>query len=324
MLFLKAYRDVTRRRIRSLLTLAAVLIGVAGVVAIITTGQALTRAQAEAYANASQADLTFWVWDAPDSLTRVLSTLPNVRAVEIRNDFYTRCQFPNGEWRDVRIFGLYDFPNTRVNKIFLTRGRYPLEGELLAETTATELVAVSAGDTLSCRAREGGHAQPLTLVGFAQTPNYPSAALLDFITLYAPARDVQKLLGIAGANGALVQVNDFAQADRTARDVRSLLDRRGLSHDNGLVRDPLNFPGKREIDALVLLLSVFSGVGLVTSGILVANTLAAITAEQVGEIGTMKAIGGTRWQILRVYLASALIYGLIGTACGLIIGTAIG
>ncbi|HEX4826846.1 MAG TPA: ABC transporter permease, partial [Xanthobacteraceae bacterium] len=167
------------------------------------------------------------------------------------------------------------------------------------------------------------HAQTLALTGFARTPNYPSAALLDFITLYAPARDVQKLLGIAGANGALVKVNDFAQVESAARDVRRLLDRRGLSHDNGLIRDPLNFPGKREIDALVLLLSVFSGVGLITSGILVANTLAAITAEQVGEIGTMKAIGGTRWQVMSVYLASALIYGIVGTAFGLAAGTGI-
>src|SRR5512135_3221057 len=77
-LFRKAYRDLTQRRVRSLLTIGAIAIGVAGIVAIVSTAQNLTRAQAAAYQNTSQADVTFWVWNAPSKTERALAEIPNV------------------------------------------------------------------------------------------------------------------------------------------------------------------------------------------------------------------------------------------------------
>jgi len=51
----KALRDLIQRKVRSALTLAGVLIGVAGVVAIVSTGRNLARAQAAAYADPQSA-----------------------------------------------------------------------------------------------------------------------------------------------------------------------------------------------------------------------------------------------------------------------------
>ena len=48
---------------------------------------------------------------------------------------------------------------------------------------------------------------------------------------------------------------------------------------------------------------------LALSGILVVNLLTAIMASQVRQIGVMKAIGGTRGQIARIYLGQALLLG---------------
>ena len=42
----KAYRDITGRKVRSVLTILGILIGVAGVVTIVSTSQNLIRAQA--------------------------------------------------------------------------------------------------------------------------------------------------------------------------------------------------------------------------------------------------------------------------------------
>jgi putative ABC transport system permease protein len=49
---------------------------------------------------------------------------------------------------------------------------------------------------------------------------------------------------------------------------------------------------------------------LVLSGILVINLLTAMMASQVRQIGVMKAIGGTRWQIARIYFGQALFLGI--------------
>ncbi|MBI3741524.1 MAG: ABC transporter permease, partial [Chloroflexi bacterium] len=267
-LFLKAYRDLTKRRVRSLLTIGAIAIGVAGIVAIVSTAQNLTRAQADAFVNASQADIKFWAWDAPFTTERALAELPNVADAELRNNFSTRCKW-NGVNRDVYLVG------TRT----------------------------------------------LTLAGFAASPNYPTATILDYATIYANANDVQRLLGISGANEVLLKIQDYTHARDTARDAERFLRRRGIDHGAPDVRDPQNFLGKRELEALFVLLSVFSAVGIITSGFLVANTLAAMTGEQVGEIGTLKALGATRGQVLLVYLVASALYGIVGTIVGIILGT---
>ncbi len=325
-LFRKAYRDVTKRRVRSLLTLLGIVIGVAGIVAIVSTGQNLAAAQEAAYANASQADISFWVWDAPASTARAVEGIDNVTAAELREDFFTRCRWPadavpeSQTARDVYVHGVQDFANMRVNQVFLVAGRFPNEGEFVAEQSALGVVPLHLGDTVTCRATTGNPDRRLTLVGIIQTPNYPSAAILDYLTFYAPSHDVKQLLGTAGSNGLLLKVNDLSRARDTSNEVTQLLDRRGISHDGGTIRDPQNYPGKRELDALFTLLFAFSAVGLVTSGFLVANTLAAIVAEQVGEIGTIKALGGTRMQVLTIYLAAAGLYGVGGTLFGLVVG----
>lgn len=319
----KSYRDLTKRRVRSLLTLLGILIGVGGVVAIVSTGENLARAQQAAYANASQNDVAYGVWNAPASLPRALSEIENVHAAELRVNFFTRCSWnENGtpKARDVYLRGVADFENQRVDEIFLRAGRYPKQGEAVIEESALAVIPLKFGDTITCRGNGSEPDRALTLVGAVQTPNYPNASLLDYATVYAPASDAMRLLGASGANGLLLKLNDLTQARDTAQDISQLLDRREIQRGAPTLRDPASFLGKRELDALLAVLTIFSVVGLITSGFLVANTLAAIVTEQVSEIGTLKALGGTRGQVMAVYLMSALVYGIIGTTLGLVVG----
>lgn len=319
-LFRKAYRDITKRRVRSLLTLLGIVIGVGGVVAIVSTGQNLARAQQSTYADASQADVSYWVWNAPASLPRALDEIENVRVSELRADFFTRCRWDTGA-RDVYLHGVNDFNNMQVDQVFLRAGRFPVtDSEVVIEESARTVIPLQFGDTFSCRGNSGQPDRTFTLVGAIQTPNYPSASLLDYATMYAPTSDVIRLMGATGANGLRVKVDDIALANDTAREISQLLDRRQIQRDTPVVRDPENYIGKRELDALLAVLAIFSVVGLITSGFLVANTLAAIVTEQVSEIGVLKAIGGTRGQVLLVYLLSALVYGVVGTTLGLVVG----
>src|SRR4029079_1989089 len=117
------------------------------------------------------------------------------------------------------------------------------------------------GDTLKCRGSSGESDRTLTLVGSIQTPNYPNASLLDYATMYAPSSDVIRLIGASGSNGLRVKVDDISRARDTARDISQLLDRRQIQRDAPVLRDPENFLGKRELDALLALLAIFSAIG---------------------------------------------------------------
>lgn len=322
-LFRKAYRDVTKRRVRSLLTLLGILIGVGGVVAIVSTGQNLARAQQQAYDAASQADISSWMWNAPPSLPRALVQIDNVSAAELRVDFSTRCQWTLNSVpgaRDVMLHGVTDFNAMQVNEVYLRSGRFPRAGEADIEASALDIVPLQLGDSMTCRGNGTQPAETFRIVGTVQTPNYPNASLLDYATLYTTEHDALHLIGAAGPNGLLLKVNDFSALRDTSREVMQLLDRRNIQHATPILRDPENYAGKRELDALLAVLGIFSIVGLATSGFLVANTLAAIVTEQVSEIGTLKALGGTRGQVMLVYLLSASVYGIAGTGLGLAVG----
>src|SRR5262249_38883809 len=50
---------------------------------------------------------------------------------------------------------------------------------------------------------------------------------------------------------------------------------------------------------------------LLLSGFLVVNTIGALLAQQVRQIGVMKSIGANTRQIVGMYLATVLVYGLL-------------
>src|SRR3954447_1930867 len=88
--FRKALRDLRRRRLRSLLTVIGIIVGVAGIVAIITTSKNLAAAQAQAYNNNSQQDQSWAVAGAPASIVEDVRANPNVAAAERRADYFTK------------------------------------------------------------------------------------------------------------------------------------------------------------------------------------------------------------------------------------------
>ena len=63
---------------------------------------------------------------------------------------------------------------------------------------------------------------------------------------------------------------------------------------------------------------------LALSGVIVVNLLLAMLAAERRQIGVMKAVGGTRGQIARLYLAEAGVLGLaalaIATPTGIVLG----
>src|SRR5579872_2540853 len=104
----KAYRDLTRRRLRSFLTIIGIVIGVGGLVAITATSKNMAAAQAAAYNNNSQQDMRWWLGGAPQSVVAAVQQVPNVAVAELRSTYYTKY-YAAGAWRDMLFDGVHDF-----------------------------------------------------------------------------------------------------------------------------------------------------------------------------------------------------------------------
>ena len=322
-LLLKALRDLVRRPLRSALTILGIGIGVAGLVAIVSLGQNIIRAQADTYDNASQADLDYWVWNAPPGLLRAIESVQNVDQAELRLSLYTKWRVGDS-WRDMELIGLSDFSAVTLNKFSIIEGRAPKPGEILVETSARDIAPLQLEQDLIYRDGQDYRERSAVISGFSRSPTYLASTLTSVTRAYMPASDVRRQLGITGYNELLVRLHDISRAQPTVERINRILDQRGVSHGWPLIRDPQNFPGKRELDAIVLVLTLFSAVGLGVSSFLVINTLLALLAEQVREVGIIKAMGGSRWQIVQLYLFAAGAYAVAGTLVGLALGALVG
>ena len=61
-------------------------------------------------------------------------------------------------------------------------------------------------------------------------------------------------------------------------------------------------------------------ISLVSSVVLILNTVTALITQQTDQIGILKAIGGTSRTILKVYLTGVLVYGLLALFISLPLG----
>jgi putative ABC transport system permease protein len=310
----KIARDLLNRRIRTALTILGIAVGVAGLVAIVSTSRNVARAQEELFADISQADLTFWLWNAPPNLAPLVQADPRVAAAELRVSTTTRWR-TDGGWADIELVGLDDPTDVRVNRFDLVAGRLPTAGEIALDVSAARAAGIEPGDEITYR-DAGRRERTLRVSGITRSPSYLSSAITNVAVGYVPARYLRRTMDIPGGNRFLVRLHDVRDGREMAEHLGRLLRRQGIQFSAPLVRDPDQYPGRRELDALIMVMFLFSGLGLLLSAFLVANTLSAAVTEQVGEIGILKTLGAGRNAVVGLYLLESGVCGAAGTLLG--------
>src|SRR5206468_3794221 len=184
-------------------------------------------------------------------------------------------------------------------------------GEMLVERDAFQVVGAGIGDDLIVKT-PGGVARPLRVTGGVHDVGQAQARMESTVYGYI-VRDTLPLLAeapVLDTIQVLVATNlyDEAHIRAVAARVRRAIESAG--HPVRGVTVPT--PGKHPHAALMgMMLLVMSGFGLfimLLGSIIVGNLLTVSMAAQVRQIGTMKAIGATRGDVARLYLAEAAAY----------------
>ena len=116
------------------------------------------------------------------------------------------------------------------------------------------------------------------------------------------------------SNGTPAQQLDQDYITAVANAVADKVERAGLTVRRVQVPEPGKLALQDLFDALSLLLTPLGLLALVLSGFLVINTISALLAQQVRQIGVMKAIGARRYQVVGMYLGAVLLYSLAALA----------
>jgi len=274
-----------------------------------------------------------WLYLDPQRVTveeieALLADLPGVEATTgvIRSYVLLTAEQRSEERVDIQKLREWPGAAVAVNRPLLMAGRAPQEGEseaVLLDRNVAAMYDVAVGDTIDMPVPGG--LQSLTVVGLfvsaelcpyyicPPAPSYLApGGMSDLELLPSPVPGVESLdVGLRLRNPAEVeQVQQAIEAALPAGAITGW-------HAWEFIRDMSNYASLPER----VLFTTFSIVAGLASGFLVANGVAEAVRNQTRQIGLLKAVGFTGWQLALVYLAEYLGLALVASLAGLAAGS---
>ncbi len=124
---------------------------------------------------------------------------------------------------------------------------------------------------------------------------------------------------------------DFVLAVKTADGVsqqaaRAALDAAAADYPNVTVRDQVEYRQSQEdqVNTFLVMFNALLILAVIIALIGITNTLVLSIFERTREIGLLRAVGMTRWQVRRMVLWESIIVAIIGALLGIVVGLVFG
>lgn len=307
-------RGVFRRRGRAGLTLAALTLSGAAFLAISTLSYSVNQTQSQL--NALYAYDVSLGLNAPQPIAKIraeLQAVPNVARVEqFTHDGVTT------QWGQLVLDGVQ--PDTHLYRYNLLHGTW-LTGNSANEIVISDIVAqktglhVGASFTISLPT----NSQAWQIVGIVHDPSSGTGVVgIAYTTVAALTAFNQQPQDVG--TGFLIQAQDRSNTavNTLATSLDNQLSQQGLNpyistHQQSIQRSQGQF------QILFAIFSVVAGIVALVGVLGLANTLTTSVLERRREIGILRAMGATGWDVARVFWVEALTLALIAWCLGAII-----
>ena len=322
----KVLRDLGQHKSRTLLVVLSIAVGVFAVGMIASTQQILSRQLMDSYLGVNPGNAVIATAPFDEELLKSVQRMPEVEDAAARLSVITRASLGPGRWRDLTLFALPDYDNIAINLVRPESGPWPPpRNALLVERNSLPLLEAEIGDTILVELADGRQRE-LVLAGAAHDINLPPARFTNqafgYITFDTAERwgfpRQYTSLSITVAENK----DDVEHIQRVTDEVKDKLQSGGRAVSFTWVPTPGKHPADEILPAIFLLLGALGLLSLLLSGFLVVNTVSAILAQQVRQIGVMKTVGARSSQLIGVYLGTVLIFGLLSLLVAVPLGAA--
>ncbi|HEY6806175.1 MAG TPA: FtsX-like permease family protein [Pyrinomonadaceae bacterium] len=321
---IKILRDFWQERARTLLVVIAIALGIAAFSAMMSSYAILTRELDHGYLATNPASAVIRMDAIDDDLIKTILADPSVSAAEPRRSISGQIKAGPFQWRNLVLFVVKDYANIQVNKLTPETGAWPpATGEILIERDAFQVAHAAVGDRVIVKTQNGTE-QTLVISGGVHDVGQAQARMENIVYGYINVDTLAKL----GEQPYLNELNILVAGDKfneahvraVAGKVQTLIQARGHEVKRVDIPTPGKHPHSELMGILLLSMSAFGLFILLLSGILVVNLLTAIMASQVRQIGIMKAVGASRWQVCKIYLGEAALLGVAATVLAIPFG----
>ncbi len=343
-----ALRALRANKLRSVLTMLGIVIGVAAVIAMFAVGNGANRqieeriaamgshlllvfpgavtSSGRSFGSGTASPLTL------DDARAIAAELPSVAAVALRLNGVAQLVFGNANW-STSVQGTSP-EMLSIRAWDLERGRNLTESDLrssakvclLGQTVARQLFGGLDPIDQVIRINK----VPMRVVGLLATKGSSAQGSDQDDTVFVPVTTAQKRLFGSSTPGRvqsiLVQASSAEALVSAEREVTALLAQRrrirpGQENDFSVRNLSEIMDAAREsTQVMSLLLASIASVSLLVGGIGIMNIMLVSVTERTREIGIRMALGARTADVLVQFLMEALIMSLLGGAMGIALG----
>ncbi len=328
----KVLSDLSSHKSRTALVVLSIAVGVFAIAVVMGGRGVLLREFDEDYASSQPPDAAYTTSDFGAGQLREVQRQPEVSLAEARRRVslrFTTSATPadsTAGWPSINLWALPSFSNMQISRISPEKGAEwpPGPGVVILERSALQADDYKVGDVITVETSAGNRTQ-LRIGGFAHDINAFPTTFTGTVIGYVSMETLADLDEPTQFNHLSVVFSgqDLTRAE-TSRMAASLRDDvlapAGIQVYNVQVPKPGSHFLGDIFKAVSLLLLALGVLALALSAFLVINTVSAIMAQQVRQVGIMKSVGGRARQIMAMYLALVGIFGLLAVALALPLG----
>lgn len=337
--FRLAVRNIRYRKKRSWLTIIGTMVGILAIVALISIGQGLENSVQSEFEDLG-GDKVFispggnsissrFTTSTAKLMEEDLQTVANTRGIDDVAGIVSGSQQIgySGDGQFLSVTGVPTDDGSDIVKqsqgIEIVEGRY-LRSTDRYSTVISESAAQNAfNDEVVLRSSLDINGTSYRVVGIAEVSGSGGGSI------YTNIDSARQLMDKENQYDQLItRINSGTTPKEVEENIRDSL-RRSRNVNEG-EEDFSTRTAADIVDSFTSQLSLIRGflvglgaISLLVGGVGIMNTMYTSVTERTKEIGVMKAVGATNWQVLRIFLIESGIIGLIGGTLGVLGGLSV-
>jgi putative ABC transport system permease protein len=321
----KVFHDLIGNLSRTLLVVVSIAVGVFSIGVIVGAYVIISNDMSASYAAHNPMNIELRVDSFDNSLLTIIKNMNGVKQAEGRSVFTVRARIPgNSQWVTLNMVAIDDFAKSKINLLSDISGiNRPLKGQVLLEQKALTALHVPLGTDLEFELSNGA-ILAMPVVGVVQDPSTGAGDFLAQPFAYITTSTLASLRQPETYNRLYVTVsqgqNDSVHLRQVSADLKDKVEKNGVIVVRTRYTKTNEHPLATTVQAVLGILLALGVLILFLSSSLIANTLNALLNQHLRHIGVMKLVGARRNQIIGMYVALIMAFGVIALIIAIPLG----
>lgn len=312
---------------RTLLVVFSIAVGIFSIGVLAGAYEIISHDMSVSYAANNPANIEIRMVNFGEEVLTSVRNTAAIKQAEARRVFNIRVRAPGTDkWTTLDMAALDDYEENSVNLLVTLQGAgIPDKNEVVIEKDLLNHLDAQVGGQLEFQLPDGS-IKTLPVVGVVQDSSTSAGDFLASPYAFITTNTLQFFDQPQLFNRVYATVesgsDDLAYIRSVGADLQDKLERNGTIVIRTRFSESHEHPMGATINAILWILLALGVLVVFLSSSLIANTLSALLNQHLRYIGVIKLIGGRNRQVLSMYLALILAFGVIALAMAVPLGGA--